>query len=340
MQDPELLRTEDVFTWFPIKGGILGRTQAYVKAVDGVSLTVRRGETLGIVGESGCGKTTLARTIVRLVEPRAGKILFDGTDICKLKGAKLKPFRRKMQIVFQDPYASLDPRQSVKSALTEPMHIHHIVSGKEEADKRAAELIRVVGLNPDHLSRFPHEFSGGQRQRIAVARALAVNPEFLVLDEPTSSLDVSVQAQILNLLRDLQKEFGLTYLFISHNLAVVRQMCTRTGVMYLGRLVEVGPTESLFGRPRHPYTDALLSSVPLPDPTKRRLLAPLEVDVPSPVTIPSGCRFRTRCAYATERCAEVFPPATEMAPNQFAECLYDIDFTRKTQRELPVSSVQ
>jgi oligopeptide/dipeptide ABC transporter ATP-binding protein len=339
MQGQELVRVEDVFTWFPIRGGILGRTQNYVRAVDGVTLDVRKGETLGIVGESGCGKTTLARTVVRLVEPTKGSIFFDGTDICKLRGGKLKPFRRKMQIVFQDPYASLDPRQNVRSALTEPMHIHGIVSSKVEAEKRAAELIRVVGLNPDHLSRFPHEFSGGQRQRIAVARALAVNPEFLVLDEPTSSLDVSVQAQILNLLRDLQKEFGLTYLFISHNLAVVRQMCSRTGVMYLGRLVEVGPTESLFGRPRHPYTEALLSSVPLPDPTKRRLLAPLEGDVPSPITIPSGCRFRTRCAFATERCAEVTPPAAEMSPDQFAECLYDIDFSRRIQRELPVSSV-
>jgi oligopeptide/dipeptide ABC transporter ATP-binding protein len=339
-QGSELLRIEDVFTWFPIKGGILGRTQAYVKAVDGVTLSVRKGETLGIVGESGCGKTTLARTVVGLVEPSKGRILFDGTDILKLRGGGLKPFRRKMQIVFQDPYASLDPRQSVRSALTEPMRIHGIVSGKEEADKRAAELVRTVGLNPDHLSRFPHEFSGGQRQRIAVARALAVNPEFVVLDEPTSSLDVSVQAQILNLLKDLQKEFGLTYLFISHNLAVVRQMCSRTGVMYLGRLVEIGPTESLFERPRHPYTEALLSSVPLPDPAKRRLLAPLEGDVPSPINIPPGCRFRARCAYATERCSQVSPPATEVAPDQFAECLYDIDFVKKTRRELPVSSVQ
>jgi oligopeptide/dipeptide ABC transporter ATP-binding protein len=334
----EILRIEDVFTWFPIKGGILGTTHGYVKAVDGVTLSVRRGETLGIVGESGCGKTTLARTLIRLAEPTKGKIIFEGTDLCKLKGNQLKPFRRKMQIVFQDPYASLDPRQSVRSALTEPMFIHHIVSGKEAANKRAAELIRIVGLNPDHLSRFPHEFSGGQRQRIAIARALAVNPEFLVLDEPTSSLDVSVQAQILNLLRDLQTQLGLTYLFISHNLAVVRQMCSRTGVMYLGRLVEVGPTESLFGHPRHPYTEALLSSVPLPDPTKRKQLAPLEGDVPSPITIPSGCRFRTRCEYATDRCAKIFPPAAELAPDQFAECLYDIDFAKKTQRELPVFS--
>jgi oligopeptide transport system ATP-binding protein len=340
VQGQELLNIEDVFTWFPIKGGVLGRTTGHVKAVDGVTLAVRKGETLGIVGESGCGKTTLARTVVRLVEPTKGRILFEGTDLCELKGRKLKPFRRKMQIVFQDPYASLDPRQNVRSALTEPMHIHHLVSGKEEAEKKAAELIRIVGLNPDHLSRFPHEFSGGQRQRIAIARALAVDPEFLVLDEPTSSLDVSVQAQILNLLRELQGKLGLTYLFISHNLAVVRQMCSRTGVMYLGRLVEVGPTESLFGHPRHPYTEALLSSVPLPDPAKRRLLAPLEGDVPSPVDIPSGCRFRTRCEYATEKCSEVFPTAREMAPDQFAECLYDIDFVRKTRRELPVSSAE
>ena len=341
MQDPELLRTEDVFTWFPIKGGILGRTQAYVKAVDGVTPDGQEGRDARDSGRVGM-REDHPRQDDRQARgaSRRGRSSSTGPTSASSRVRKLKPFRRKMQIVFQDPYASLDPRQSVRSALTEPMHIHHIVSGKEEADKRAAELIRIVGLNPDHLSRFPHEFSGGQRQRIAMARALAVNPEFLVLDEPTSSLDVSVQAQILNLLRDLQKEFGLTYLFISHNLAVVRQMCSRTGVMYLGRLVEVGPTESLFGRPRHPYTEALLSSVPLPDPTKRRLLAPLEGDVPSPVTIPSGCRFRTRCEYATERCAEVFPPAMEMAPDQFAECLYDIDFARKTQRELPVSSVQ
>ncbi len=339
MQDSDLLKMEDVFKWFPIKGGILGRSQGYVKAVDGVTLSVRRGETLGIVGESGCGKTTLARTVVRLVEPTKGRIVFEGKDISRLRGGSLKPIRRKIQMVFQDPYASLDPRQNVRSALMEPMQIHNIVSGKEEARKRAAELVRLVGLNPDHLDRFPHEFSGGQRQRIAVARALAVNPEFVVLDEPTSSLDVSVQAQILNLLRGLQRELGLTYLFISHNLAVVRQMCTRTGVMYLGRLVEVGPTEGLFENPRHPYTEALLSSVPLPDPAKRKQLDVLEGDVPSPINIPSGCRFRTRCKYATGRCAEIFPPAVELAPGQFAECLYDIDFSKKTQRDLTVESV-
>ena len=339
-QGSDLLSVEDVYEWFPIRGGVLGRTQGYVKAVDGVTLSVARGETLGIVGESGCGKTTLARTVMRLLEPTKGRLLFEGTDISRVKGRRLKPFRRKMQMVFQDPYASLDPRQSVKSALTEPMRIHGIVSGKAEADKRAAELVRIVGLNPDHLSRFPHEFSGGQRQRIAVARALAVNPEFVVLDEPTSSLDVSVQAQILNLLKNLQKELGLTYLFISHNLAVVRQMCSRTGVMYLGRLVEVGPTESLFENPRHPYTEALLSSVPLPDPGKRRNLAALEGDVPSPINIPSGCRFRTRCRYATQRCSEVIPPKVEISPEQFAECLYDIDFGKRTRRELPIPSVK
>jgi len=338
--DGILLRTVDLKKHFRASQGLnLSRSNTrVVRAVDGVSLSIPEGKTVAVVGESGCGKTTLARTVVRPVEPFKGRIFFDNADILQLKGGRLKPVRRKMQMVFQDPYASLDPRQSVRSALTEPMRIHGIVSGKEEADKRAAELIRVVGLNQDHLSRFPHEFSGGQRQRIAVARALAVNPEFVVLDEPTSSLDVSVQAQILNLLRGLQKDLGLTYLFISHNLAVVRQMCSRTGVMYLGRLVEVGPTESLFEHPRHPYTEALLSSVPLPDPEKRRQLAVLEGDVPSPITIPSGCRFRTRCKFATERCSEFAPTMVGLGGDQFAECLYDIDFTRRTRRELPVPS--
>jgi oligopeptide/dipeptide ABC transporter ATP-binding protein len=326
----EILRAEDVFKWFPIRGGMLSRTKAFVRAVDGVSLTVREGETLGLVGESGCGKTTLGRTIMRLTEPSRGSISFEGQEISKLKGRRLKQVRRRMQMVFQDPYASLDPRQSVRSALLEPMKIHHTVRSKSEANREAENLIEKVGLNPDHLARFPHEFSGGQRQRIAIAIALAVKPSFLVLDEPTSSLDVSVQAQILQLLKDIQRQMGLTYVFISHNLAVIRQMCARTGVMYLGRIVELGDTQRLFENPKHPYTHALLSSVPIPDPARRKLLETLQGDVPSPVSIPEGCRFRARCAYATDTCAKVAPPMVEVEKNHWVECHFDLTFNLKT----------
>lgn len=326
MSDDEyLLRTDNLLKWFPVKGGLLGRTITHVKAVDGVSVSVRMGETVGVVGESGCGKTTLGRTVMRLLTPSGGRIFYDGTDISNLGRRKLKPFRRRMQMVFQDPYASLDPRQNVQSTLLEPMKLHHIVSSKKEAVKFAEELVERVGLNPDHLARFPHEFSGGQRQRIAVARALAVRPEFIVLDEPTSSLDVSVQAQILNLLKKLQNELHLTYMFISHNLAVVRQMCHRTAVMYLGRVVEVAPTGRLFENPKHPYTRALLASVPIPDPAKRTELGVLEGDVPSPVNIPPGCRFKLRCAYATAECGSGTIPLVEIEKDHWIECLYDID---------------
>ncbi len=331
MDDGYFVRTEELFKWFPLKGGLLGRTVAQIKAVDGVSLSVKKGETYGVVGESGCGKTTLGRTLLRLTEPTKGRIFFDGDEISNVKGRRLKKFRRRMQMVFQDPYASLDPRQSVRSALTEPMRIHGIVSSKKDANAFAEELIARVGLSPDHLSRFPHEFSGGQRQRVAIARALAVRPEFMILDEPTSSLDVSVQAQILNLLKNLQLDLHLTYLFISHNLAVIRQMCHRTAVMYLGRIVEVAETNRLYESPKHPYTRALLSSVPIPDPAKRTELAVLEGDVPSPIAIPSGCRFRTRCPYATEKCAEETPPLFEVRPGQWIECHYDIDFQTGTR---------
>jgi len=320
------LKTDGLFKWFPIRGGMLSRTRAFVKAVDGVSLGVRRGETFGLVGESGCGKTTLGRTIMRLTDPSKGTISLEGEDISRIKGRNLKKVRRRMQMVFQDPYASLDPRQSVRSALVEPMKIHHTVSSKSEMNRNAEELIRKVGLNPDHLARFPHEFSGGQRQRIAIAIALAVNPTFIVLDEPTSSLDVSVQAQILKLLKDIQKDMGLTYVFISHNLAVIRQMCPRTAVMYLGRVVELAETQRLFENPKHPYTHALLSSVPVPDPAKRKELATLQGDVPSPVDIPEGCRFRSRCSYATDTCAKVNPPMVEVEKNHWVECHYNLDF--------------
>ncbi len=337
MEEDYFLRTESLFKWFPVRAGVLSRTRNFVRAVDGVSLRVKKGETFGLVGESGCGKTTLGRTIMRLTEPSKGSITFDGEDISLLRGQNLKLIRRKMQMVFQDPYASLDPRQSVRSALVEPMKIHHTVSSKSEANRNAEELIEKVGLNPDHLARFPHEFSGGQRQRIAIAIALAVEPSFIILDEPTSSLDVSVQAQILKLLKDLQKDMALTYIFISHNLAIIRQMCARTGVMYLGRIVELANTDRLFENPKHPYTNALLSSVPVPDPSKRKQLATLEGDVPSPVGIPSGCRFRTRCSYATEKCTNISPPMVEVEKNHWTECHYDIDFAAKIKQDITIT---
>ncbi len=331
MDEEYFLKTDDLFKYFAIRGGMLSRTKAYVKAVDGVSLGVRKGETFGLVGESGCGKTTLGRTIMRLTDPSKGSITLEGEEISKVKGRNLKLVRRRMQMVFQDPYASLDPRQSVRSALVEPMKIHHTTSSKSEMNRNAEELIEKVGLNPDHLARYPHEFSGGQRQRIAVAIALAVKPTFIVLDEPTSSLDVSVQAQILKLLKDIQKDMGLTYVFISHNLAVIRQMCPRTAVMYLGRIVELAETQKLFENPKHPYTHALLSSVPIPDPAKRKGLETLQGDVPSPVAIPEGCRFRTRCSYATDTCARDHPPMVEVEKNHYVECHYNLDFsTSKT----------
>ena len=323
-----LVEAREIFKWFPIKGGLFSRTVANVKAVDGVSLTVRRGETMGLVGESGSGKTTMARVIMKLTPSTKGQIIFGGSDITKLKGRSIQPFRRKMQMVFQDPYASLDPRQSIRSTLTEPMKIHHVSADKKEANAAVERLIEVVGLSQDHLSRFPHEFSGGQRQRIAIARALAVNPEFMLLDEPTSSLDVSVQAQILNLLKNLQNKFELTYLFISHNLSVIRHMCDRVAVMYLGRIVEIGDMKAIYENPKHPYTFALLASVPNPDPLKRKKGPIIEGDVPSPIDIPSGCRFRTRCPYATNKCTVETPPLVEIEPGHWIECHYDLDLKK------------
>jgi oligopeptide/dipeptide ABC transporter ATP-binding protein len=330
-----LIEIKDVYKWFPIKGGLFGKVLANVKAVDGVSLSVKKGETMGLVGESGSGKTTLGRCLMRLTSVTKGEIRFDGNDLTRLKGKDLKPYRRRMQMVFQDPYASLDPRQTIRSTLSEPMKIHHVTRSKAESNAAVEKLIETVGLNQDHLSRFPHEFSGGQRQRVAIARALAVNPQFLLLDEPTSSLDVSVQAQILNLLKKLQRDFNLTYLFISHNLSVIRHMCDRVAVMYLGRIVEIGNMQTIYENPKHPYTYALLSSVPNPDPKKRKELGVLEGDVPSPIDIPSGCRFRTRCPYATNKCTEEFPPLVEIEPGHWIECHYNIDF--KSRRELEAS---
>ena len=331
--ESEILRTRALVKWYSKKSGLYPRKVTNLRAVDGVDLAVRRGETLGVVGESGCGKTTLARTIMRLTKPTSGSILFEGKDIANLDGRALRSLRRKMQMVFQDPYASLDPRQNVRSAITEPIGIHKLAR-RSEANRIAADLVSEVGLNPDHLSRFPHEFSGGQRQRIALAIALAVRPEFMVLDEPTSSLDVSVQAQMLSLLRKLQRARALTYMFISHNLAVIREVSDRVAVMYLGRVVEIAPTGRLYSNPKHPYTMALLSSIPVPDPAKRQDLNPLSGDVPSPVDLPSGCRFRTRCAFATEKCASTAPPLVEVEKDHWVECLYNIDRASNSAVEL------
>ncbi len=322
MSAQDFLKVVVLKTWFPVRGGLLGRVKGYVKAVDGVSFYIRRGESFGLVGESGSGKTTIARSILRLIEPTSGEVLLDGVDVLKVKRRNLRPIRRRMQIIFQDPYASLDPRQTVRSMLVEAMRASGAIVELTEAYARALELIRAVGLNEDHLFRYPHEFSGGQRQRIAIARALATNPEFLVLDEPTSFLDVSVQAQILNLLKDLQKEFDLTFLFITHNLSVIRYMSDRVAVMYLGKLMEVADAETLYNSPEHPYTHALINSIPIPDPALAKRAAPLAGEVPSITNVPSGCVFHTRCPYATQKCTDEEPLLRETGKDHFTACHY------------------
>ncbi len=319
-----VLEIKGLKKWFPITGGIVGRVRGWVKAVDGVDFEIKEGETFGLVGESGSGKTTVGRCILRLIEPTAGEIIYRGKEITKLKGSAFRDVRKKFGIVFQDPYASLDPRQTIKSALTEPMKYHKIVTSDDEAVERAKDLIRRVGLNEDHLFRFPHEFSGGQRQRIAVARALTTDPDLMILDEPTSFLDVSVQAQILNLLSDLQKELNLTYLFISHNLSVIEHMSNRVGVMYLGAIMEAADKDIIYRRPEHPYTHALISALPIPNPALVRHRVVLTGDIPSPVNIPSGCRFRTRCPYVTNYCAEKEPPLAARQPGHLVSCHYDL----------------
>jgi oligopeptide/dipeptide ABC transporter ATP-binding protein len=320
LNSDEFLRVENLKKWFQVRGGFFRRKKEYVRAVDGISFSIRRGETFGLVGESGSGKTTVARCILRLIEPTSGDVYVEGTNIMKLKSKMMKSYRRKMQIVFQDPYASLDPRQTVKGALTEAMKVSGVVSSSEEAFVRAKELIEKVGLNEDHLYRFPHEFSGGQRQRIAIARALATSPEFLILDEPTSFLDVSVQAQILNLLKDLQKEFKLTYMFISHNLSVIAHMCDRIGVMYLGKLMEVSSKKTILSNPAHPYTYALFSAIPIPDPERPPVKAVVPGEVPSPLNPPPGCVFNTRCPYRRQRCSTEEPMLRDIDKGHLVAC--------------------
>jgi oligopeptide/dipeptide ABC transporter ATP-binding protein len=308
------------------RGVVLQRRSGTVRAVDGVSFDVRRGETLGIVGETGCGKTTTARLIMRLLDATAGEVRFDGQDITRLKGAPLKAVRREMQMIFQDPYSSLNPRRSVGAIIAEPFAVHGLLTDRAQRRRRVRELMDMVGLNPEHYNRYPHEFSGGERQRIGVARALALEPKLLIADEPVSALDVSIQAQVLNLLRDVQRRFGLALLFVAHDLSVVRYMCDRVAVMYLGKIVEIGPGEDLYEFPRHPYTGALLSAVPVADPSaspRRREL--LGGEPPSPTSPPSGCRFHPRCPKAQERCAAQEPPLTDKGAGTLAACHYPLE---------------
>src|SRR5438552_11686050 len=336
--DDPLVEVRSVKKDFPSRKGLLQREVARVHAVDDVTFSVREGETLGLVGESGCGKSTLGRTIVRLLEPTEGSVFFEGRDISKLGSRALRPTRREMQIVFQDPYASLNPRKRVGSIIGSPLKIHGIADQKGRR-KRVQDLLEVVGLSPEHYNRFPHEFSGGQRQRIGVARALALRPRLIVADEPVSALDVSIQAQMINLLEDLQDDFKLTYIFIAHDLGVVRHVSDRIAVMYLGKLVELSPAEELYTRPIMPYTEALLSAVPIPDPdlSEQRERIVLEGDVPSPIDPPSGCRFHPRCRYMTEICREVEPPLVDYGNSHLAACHHPLNVDKETLARVTAS---
>jgi oligopeptide/dipeptide ABC transporter ATP-binding protein len=315
-----LLEVRNLKVHFPVKHGVFSRVNAWVKAVDDVSLTVAPGETVGLVGESGCGKTTLGRAIIRLLEPTGGSVTFEGEDITKLEGAALRERRRRFQMIFQDPVGSLNPRMTVGQIIGEALDIHHLAADEQAREARIGQLLKDVGLNPQHAQRYPHEFSGGQRQRIGIARALAVEPKLIVCDEPVSALDVSVQAQIINLLQDLQREHGLAYLFIAHDLAVVEHISHRVVVMYLGKIVETAASKAVVTQPKHPYTQALLSAVPVVDPDSKRQRIVLPGDVPSPINPPSGCPFHPRCPVAEARCKTEVPALREVSPGHFAAC--------------------
>lgn len=325
MEDKKvILKVTNLKTHFDVTKGLFAKKQI-VKAVDDVSFEVYENETFGLVGESGCGKTTLGRTIVKLYDPVSGSIEFEGKDIANIKGAELKAFRKDMQMIFQDPYASLNPRMTVGEIIKEPMVIHNIYNTDAEREARVVELLKIVGLKPDHIRRYPSEFSGGQRQRIGIARALAVNPKFIVCDEPISALDVSIQAQVINLLKDIQKEMGISYLFIAHDLSMVKHISDRIGVMYLGHMMELGPSNDVYKRPLHPYTVALLSAIPISDPdiAKRKQRIILEGEIPSPINPPTGCPFSTRCSKATERCKREVPQPVQVG-NRLVSCfLYE-----------------
>lgn len=321
-QTETILELQDVKKYFPIKAGFFQKTVGNVRAVDGVTLKVNKGETIGIVGESGCGKSTTGRTIIRLYEPTDGKILFKGKDITHMKESELrKSIRKDIQMIFQDPFASLNPRKTLRSIIKEPMVTHNLYSSAKERDEKVQELLGKVGLNPSFINRYPHEFSGGQRQRIGIARALALNPDLIIADEAVSALDVSIQAQIINLMEDLQEEFGLTYIFISHDLSVVRHISDRVGVMYLGRMMELADKHDLYAEPLHPYTQALLSAVPVPRKSgvKRERIV-LKGELPSPANPPAGCVFHTRCPAATDVCRQLVPEFKEVKPNHFVAC--------------------
>ncbi|MFJ9500176.1 ABC transporter ATP-binding protein [Brevibacillus centrosporus] len=316
----DLLVVDNLKTYFPLKKGLFGQTSGHVKAVDGVSFKVKRGETLGIVGESGCGKSTTGRSILQLIKPSAGSVRFHGEELIEMPQAKLRDMRSQMQIIFQDPYSSLNPRLTVATILAEALSVGASPSDTRPMRERVIALLRLVGLNPQHADRYPHEFSGGQRQRIGIARAIAVSPKLIVADEPVSALDVSIQAQILNLMKELQEDMGLTYLFISHDLGVIRHISDRIAVMYLGRIVEIADKKSLFENPLHPYTQALISAVPVPNPEKKKERIVLGGDVPSPANPPVGCAFHPRCRHATELCTTLRPTETVMGPDHIVAC--------------------